>query len=222
LVLFWGGGDPFRWNSSEILFRFSQKSTPAFNMSGIINSVLYVQTDATNPFPGNEPVPQEKLIRLMEISGTDLPEERIAALEQNLRDLEPLIKGLIAELLDFKAVAMSMSRQAEESDRQEFRRGSVVVSRASPALAASSAAPSDGTTIIRPRTAHEPAAPVAPAEPEMVRIMQTDGTMKMEARYGGSAIDSSGYGRNRKGALASKQDPLIYAADDPKAGDGKK
>jgi hypothetical protein len=194
-------------------------------MSGITSSVLYAETDANPTFPGYVPGRKEKLITSMEISQMGGSEDRIAALETKLQDMEPLVKGLIAELLDFKAVAMSMSRQAEESSRQELKQGPVIHTSVSPGLAVPSVSSSDGSTIIRPRGAHQPDVPVVPAEPEMVRIMQTDGTMKMEPRYGEkNAINSSvGYGRTRKGASdAGRQAPLIYAADEDKSGSTKK
>ena len=77
--------------------------------------------------------------------------------------------------------------------------------------------------VIRPKSARQPEAPAAPPEPQMVRIMQTDGTMKMEARYGGQdMVNSADFARNRKNQLASKQEPLIYAADEDKSGKAKK
>ena len=160
----------------------------------------------------------------MEISGTDGSEERIAVLERKLQDMEPLVKGLIAELLDFKALAMTMSREAEERSRQELKLGQVVQSTPYPAQVVSSASASDGSTIVRLRSGHQADVPAAPPEPEMVRIMQSDGTMKMEPRFGGSINTSSvGYGRTKKGTFATeKQAPLIYAADKDKSDPAKK
>jgi hypothetical protein len=159
----------------------------------------------------------------MELSGTGGSEDRIAALENKLTDMEALVKGLIAELLDLKALAMTMSRQTDERNRQDLKRGPVVQGTTSPDIAGPSSpfiiTPSTGSTVIQPRGIHQPDVTVAPAEPEMVRIMQSDGTMKLEPRYGEAKhIDSSGgYGRNRKDTSArSKQTPLIYAADKDK------
>jgi hypothetical protein len=160
----------------------------------------------------------------METSVTDTSEDRIAALEQKLTEMEPLVKGLIAELLDFRAVARTMFRETEERNRQELKWGPGVqgpLSSESANLTTSPyvAAHSDGCTMIRPRVAHQPDVPVVPAEPEMVLIMQTDGTMKLEPRFGEAKhIDSTGgYGRNRKDAsVKTKQSPLIYAVDKDK------
>ena len=183
-----------------------------------------MQSEAGITFHENEPEQQEKLITSMEISGNDGSEERIAALERKLQNLEPLVKGLIAELLDFKALAMTMSREAEERSRQELKQGQVVPGTPYPAPAAYSTSGSDGSTIIRPRGSHQPEAPAAPPEPEMVQIMQNDGTMKMEPRFGGAINTSSvGYGRTKKSTFGTgKQAPLIVAADKEKSDSAKK
>lgn len=184
-----------------------------------------MQSYANHTFPGNGLELQEILITIMEISETGGSEDRIAALEKKIRDLDALVKGLIAELLDLKSMARTMTREAEETSRQELKRGTIIQSSATPASAGPSAAvSSEGSTLIRPRGARQPDVPAAPAEPEMVRIMQTDGTMKMEPRFGGAINTSTvGYGRTKKGTFASgKQEPLIYAADEEKSGSAKK
>jgi hypothetical protein len=116
---------------------------------------------------------------------------------------------------------MTMSRQEAERSRQEFRKGPVVLGTASPqpGQAAQSTTTADGSTVIRPRNARQPDTPAAPPEPVMVRIMQNDGTMKMEERVGSSRpIDSSsGFGRSKRGStVMGKQNPLIYATDEEK------
>ena len=126
----------------------------------------------------------------MEISGTGVLEDRIAALEKRLREMEALVKGLLEELLDFRAVTMTMSRQIAEDSRQALKEGPIVRGITSPVLAGPStppsiAAPSDGSTVIRSRGARQSDVPVAPAEPAMARIMQSDGTMKFELRLRG-------------------------------------
>jgi hypothetical protein len=152
----------------------------------------------------------------MEISGTGVSEDRITALEKRLREMDALVKGLIDELLDFKAIAMTMSHGNGKDSAQDVSAGLSAWNTASPTIAA----PAESSTVIRLSGAHQPNVPVAPAEPAMVRIMQADGTMKMEPRYGErSPIDSSaGYGRTRKGAAGrSTQNPLIYAAEEDKS-----
>lgn len=158
----------------------------------------------------------------MELSQNDESAARVATLELRVMNLEALVRGLLAELLDLQAVSMTLSRENDELDRQELRRGTVVWSPVSAESLSSSLPPAvspDGSTLIRPRGTRQPDLPVAPAAPEMVRIMQADGTMKMEPRYGEAKhIDSSGgYGRNRKDKSgSSNQNPLIYAAEEEK------
>lgn len=152
----------------------------------------------------------------MEISQTSGIEDRLVSLENRSRDMDATVKGLLNELLDLKTISMKMSRQAVEYNARERTEHAIPVS--APAIS------SDGNTVIRPRSSRQPESPAAPPEPEMVRIMQTDGTMKMEPRYGDqNHIDSAGFGRNRKGQLANnKQEPLIYAAEEEKSGSAKK
>jgi hypothetical protein len=114
----------------------------------------------------------------MEISANSEAEERIAALERRIRDMEALVRGLTAELLDLKKVAMGISRQDGERSRQDLKKGTVVRGTIAPELAgpsespAPAAAPADEKIVIRPKGADKQAEPDAPAEP-MVRIMQS-------------------------------------------------
>ncbi len=128
--------------------------------------------------------------------------------------MEALVRGLIEELLDLKAVASTIDWRTGERSGNGL--GTVVQAAPFPAPAGSPESRSDGSAVALPR--REPRQDV-PSEPAMARIMQSDGTMKMEPRYGEkSPIDSSrGYGRNGKDTSArSRQNPLIYAAEDDK------
>jgi hypothetical protein len=117
----------------------------------------------------------------MEISTTGNEEERIAVLEKRVRDMEALIRGLIAEMVDLKTVTMTVSRQDGRRSGQEPKQETVVTGpSASPLIAVSS----DGDTGIGPGRISREDFPDNPVEPAMVRIMQADGTMKMEIRYG--------------------------------------
>jgi len=153
----------------------------------------------------------------MEILGTAESEDRISALEKKVPEMEALVNGLLAELLDTRAFIRKMTRDKEVSSRQEVKRGPIVQGApsygpATPDLPASFAVPSEGSTVIRSKGIPQPVTPVAPAEPKMVRIMQSDGTMKLEQRYGEKKqIDSSGGNvRSMKGVPAtSKQNRLI-------------
>ncbi|PKG32199.1 MAG: hypothetical protein CW742_09405 [Methanoregula sp.] len=161
---------------------------------------------------------QEKLIQMMEGSAS---EDRIAALEKKVREMEALVKGLTQELLDLKSVAMKMSKQTEERRMQELKRGPIVQGSqgAAPAAPAQS---TSGSTVIRPKS-RAPEAPAAPAEPVMDMIMQPDGTMKLEPRRGEKdyIVARAGYGQGKKGSRP-KQGELIYATEDEQKKDPAK
>ncbi|MFA4877607.1 MAG: hypothetical protein WC586_09340 [Methanoregula sp.] len=176
------------------------------------------QSDAKIKYLEHELDEQERTITMMESSGPG--EERIAALERKVREMEALVKGLTQELLDLKSIAMKMSKQTEERSRQELRRGPVVQGspQAAPSAAPQPTTSASGTTVIRPKGS-QTAAPAEPAEPAMDLIMQPDGTMKLEPRRGDKdyIVASAGYGRNKKGASTkAKQSDLIYAAEESK------
>jgi uncharacterized membrane protein len=129
----------------------------------------------------------------MVISETGMPDDRIAALEKKTEEMEALVKGLMAEMLDFKAIAMKLTQQGGEQPRQPQARGPTVqgtlkTAPETPAASAPAAAPQENHTVIRPKSAPRPEITAEPAEPEMVRIMQSDGTMKMEVRRGDKGL----------------------------------
>jgi len=152
-------------------------------------------------------------------------EDRLAALERKVREMEALVKGLTQELLDLKSVAMKMSKQTEERSRQELKRGPIVQGAQPPAAApAGTASPAGSSTVVMRKGARSDV-PAAPAEPTMDMIMQPDGTMKMEERRGDKnyIVASAGYGRNKKGtSVKAKQSDLIYAAEEEKSDPAKK
>jgi hypothetical protein len=144
-------------------------------------------------------------------------EDRIAALEKKMREMEALVKGLTQELLDLKSVTMKMSKQTDERSRQELKRAPIVQQSGPQPVAAPSAAPSTGgSTVIRPK-GKAPEAPAAPPEPIMDMIMQPDGTMKLEPRRGDKdyIVARAGYGQ-KKGAAKTKTSDVIYAAEESK------
>jgi hypothetical protein len=167
-------------------------------MSGIICSDLYAMSDATIKSLGNGPDHQEKLITSMEFSETGVSEDRITALERKVSAMETPVRGLIEELLDFKAITRTMSRQNGKPCLLEFTQeqaGTAAPESADPAASPLVAAPRECSTVIRPHSAaHQQDLPVAQAEPAMVRIMQSDGTMKMEIRRGDSTPIDAGVG----------------------------
>ena len=159
---------------------------------------------------------------MMETGSGAATEDRIAALEKKMKEMEALVKGLTQELLDLKSVAMKMSKQTEERSRQEFKRAPVAQQQ--PAAPQPAPAPSmSGSTVIRPKG--KPAeAQQAPAEPQMDWIMQPDGTMKQEPRRGDKdyIVASAGYGKKKGAAAKGKQSDLIYAAEETKSDPAKK
>ena len=153
-------------------------------------------------------------------------EDRVAALEKKLKEMEALVKGLTQELLDLKSIVMKMAKQTDERSRQELKKVQPVAQGAQSAGASSAPSGSGSTVVMRPKSARQAEAePEAPAEPAMDMIMQTDGTMKLEPRRGDTnyIVARAGYGRDKKGSSAkAKQSDLIYAADEPKKDPAKK
>jgi hypothetical protein len=124
-------------------------------------------------------------------------EERIAALEKRVQYMDALVRGLTAEFLELKAMAIRQSRQAPEP---RVRPAPVTVTagpETEPEAALSAAATPEGTIVIRPKGAARQDAPETLPEPEMVQIMQADGTMKLEARYGDKKTVSTSAGSGR-------------------------
>src|SRR5512137_2060767 len=104
------------------------------------------QSDAKIKYLEHELDQQEKLITMMESSGAS--EDRIAALEKKVRDMEALVKGLTQELLDLKSIAMKMSKQTEERSRQEAKRGPPVVQGVQPLPATPAGTPAASSTVV--------------------------------------------------------------------------
>ena len=115
---------------------------------------------------------------IMEISETLIDDDRLGILEKRVRDIDAQIRKLIVELVDLKKVAVTLSPQVMEPGGQETEQEMFVAG--TPALP-SGAVPSDGSTMNHPM---RESGQDTQAEPAMVRIMQSDGTMKMEPRYG--------------------------------------
>lgn len=159
-------------------------------MSGIISCAVYVQSDAHLPWVGWNRDPEEILIGTMELSTTDGAEERIESLDKKVRQLDALVRGLLNELLDLKTVYAKMAAYPGYSRSQEPEE----------TPAAPAAVAGDGSTLVRPKTGRPVVLPDAVKEPAMVRIMQADGTMKMEPRLGDPSMtgSSAGYGHDMK------------------------
>lgn len=143
----------------------------------------------------------------MEIYETGIEEVRIAALEKKVRDLEPLVRGITAELLDLKTFFPAMTRQnALESTRGPGIGETGSPQPADPSASRESANPSGSSTVIISRGARRAGDPEVPPESAMARIMQPDGTMKLEPRSGAAdTVDtSSGSERNRKSTFPKR------------------
>ncbi|MFA5331191.1 MAG: hypothetical protein WC342_02325 [Methanoregula sp.] len=147
---------------------------------------------------------------------TGVSDDRIAPLEQRINALENLVKGMIQEMLDCKALVMTYSRNAKEPARR------VVVEeqkeqQVSPAEPEPAPAPMEQKTVIRPKSAQQPKAPAVPAEPAMVRIMQSDGTWKMEPRRGeAGTIDTSPRPGGSHIVVTPKNSSKVITASDNK------
>jgi len=152
-------------------------------------------------------------------------EDRIAAMEKKMREMEALVKGLTQELLDLKSVAMKMSKQTEERSRQELKRAPTVVQGPQPYPSGDAGSSSSGgSTVVMRKGARQPDVPATPPEPVMDMIMQQDGTMKLEPRRGDKdyIVARAGYGQKKGAAGKSKQGDLIYAAEESKSDPAKK
>jgi len=162
---------------------------------------------------------------MMETGSGVASEDRVAALEKKFKEMEALVKGLTQELLDLKSIVMKMSKQTDERSRQELKKLQPVALGAQFAGTGSAPSGSGNTVVMRPKSARQAeAGPETPKEPEMDMIMQTDGTMKLEARRGepNYIVARAGYGRDKKGSAKAKQSDLIYAAEEQKKDPAKK
>ncbi|MDD1656583.1 MAG: hypothetical protein LUO87_04320 [Methanomicrobiales archaeon] len=131
--------------------------------------------------------------------------DRIGELEKKVRELEALTKGLTNELLDLKSIVERMNSRMEE------RRSPQIVR-------------TPGSTVtIQPRRGGQPAQSAEP-EGDVVRILQSDGTMKEEKRKDSDYIVASAKaaarlkskGKPEQGGKEGGKNPLIYAVEENK------
>jgi len=133
--------------------------------------------------------------------------DRVNELEKKVREMEALIKGLTNELLDLKSIVERMNSRMEEKRPPVMQRQA------------------GGRLTVTRGGQPEP----APAEQgEMVRIMQSDGTMKEERRKdsdyivasarSAQALRSKGKGEPSKGKGSTA---LIYAVEEEDSKDKK-
>jgi len=125
----------------------------------------------------------ETMIETERPTESEAEDERVRDLERKVRELEALVKGLTAEVLDLKSVTMNLCRDVEERKikpvtTEERTAGATV--RAEPRVGA------EPRARVEPRASTRPAE-TRPAEPaveegELDLIMQNDGTLKPEPR----------------------------------------
>jgi len=146
-------------------------------------------------------------MKIVDDSVPDDAQERIATLETKCREMETQIRTLLAELLDLKSISMKMTRdaaryQSRVPPQDDEQQDTVSTAEAEPAPAASPG----NTTVIRPKSASHPEVPAAEPAPAMVRIMQSDGTFKMEVRRGDTTPrDSSGGWKDNQKSTSLKR-----------------
>jgi hypothetical protein len=159
-------------------------------------------------YPGFEPGKKERIITPMENSAHDAGENRVAALEKKVDGVEVLVREFTQELLDLMAITREMSLQAGKHNLREPGPMQGEGHNVPGAFAAGGNALQESCTVMdETTTRQEDTGPLAPEEPVMDMIMQTDGTMKPEPRRGNKNClvaptgygASGGSGRCRKG-----------------------
>ncbi|HMA05235.1 MAG TPA: hypothetical protein VKO45_04845 [Methanomicrobiales archaeon] len=126
--------------------------------------------------------------------------DRVSELENKVREMEALIKGLTNELLDLKSIVERLNSRFEEKRPPLLTRP-------------------QGRVSVSPRGQPGEGAPAS--EGELARIMQSDGTMKEERRKDSDyivasaktaqALRSKGKGEPSKGKGSNA---LIYAVEE--------
>lgn len=146
-------------------------------------------------------------MKIVDDSLPDDAQERIATLEAKCREMEKQVRTLLADLLDLKSVSMKMTRDAAHYQSRIPAQDGDQLDTVSPAEAEPVPAGTPGnTTVIRPKSASHPEVPVPEPAPAMVRIMQSDGTFKMEVRRGDSTPrDSSGGWKDNQKSTSLKR-----------------
>ena len=185
-----------------------------------------VQPDAKIRYLKFELDEKEKMIKMMESSGSGAGEDRVAALEKKVNEMEALVKGLTQELLDLKSIAMKMSKQTEERRRQELKRMQPIVQGSQvPAGSCRWRAPAG-----RQHGCYKQRRPARMPNPGPGRTRDGHDHAdrrddEVEPRRGEKdyIVASAGYGRNKKGiSVKPKQSDLIYAVEEDKSDAAKK
>ncbi|WP_042705077.1 hypothetical protein [Methanomicrobium mobile] len=149
-------------------------------------------------------------------------EERMVKLEREVKEIEGLVRGLTAEMLDLKAWVQKLAKAVEEdpaekraasSEKAEKGREYPVVESPKVAAERRSAEKARSAPVVQ-EVEEKP----AEDEDEEVLIIQPDGTMKREAKFGEDMIVADHRAAARQprvsGGREADRRPLIYADDD--------
>ncbi|MBP5083713.1 MAG: hypothetical protein J6104_05735 [Methanomicrobium sp.] len=149
-------------------------------------------------------------------------EERMVKLEREVKEIEGLVRGLTAEMLDLKAWVQKLAKAVEEdpaekraasSEKAEKGREYPVVESPKVAAERRSAEKARSAPVVQ-----EVEEMPAEDEDEEVLIIQPDGTMKREAKFGEDMIVADHRASARQprvsGGREADRRPLIYADDD--------
>ena len=144
-------------------------------------------------------------------------EDRIIALERDLKEISGLVRGLTAEVLDLKACVQKFSKFTDDGPlfrREEVKSKNYPVVE-SPKVVAERKSAEKVRSALKEDTKEE--------LPEEIPIMQPDGTIKREVKAGDDMIVAdhrtgrmAGNGKTRRPGERDPIDrkPLIYADDD--------
>ncbi len=114
---------------------------------------------------------------------SEVDDERLRDLERKVQNLEALVKGLTAEILDLKSVTMNLYRDMEGrrvKPAAPERKAAADAARAEPRIGAGPRVYAEPRVSERPVEARPPGS--AAPEENLDLIMQTDGTLKPEPR----------------------------------------
>ncbi len=149
-------------------------------------------------------------------------EERMVKLEREVKEIEGLVRGLTAEMLDLKAWVQKLAKAVEEdpaekraasSEKAEKGREYPVVESPKVAAERRSAEKARSAPVVQ-EVEEKP----VEDEDEEVLIIQPDGTMKREAKFGEDMIVADHRAAARQprvsGGREADRRPLIYADDD--------
>ena len=143
-------------------------------------------------------------------------EERIIKIERDLKEIDGLVRGLTAEMLDLKACVQKISKSFDE---KPVRRIEESKSKNYPVVEPPKMA-AERKFVEKARNAPKEEAEAESREEAL--IIQPDGTMKRETKFGDDMIIADNRGGRLGGNVTRRQGerdpidrkPLIYADDD--------